>query len=104
MKKTVIAAALLCLAASPAVFSAQEVDSNDACAVFLCMAGKVQGSNPAECSGAVGKFFSINAFKKKHRFNPLKTLDMRKQFLGNCASADPDYVRKILSKFGRLRG
>ncbi|BEM75885.1 TrbM/KikA/MpfK family conjugal transfer protein [Salmonella enterica] len=104
MKKTAIAAALLCLFASNVASAGEKVDANDPCAVFLCMAGKVYGQSPGECSGAVKKFFSINAFKKKHRFNPGKTFDMRKEFLGQCASADPAHVSKILSKFGRIRG
>ncbi|WP_339049410.1 TrbM/KikA/MpfK family conjugal transfer protein [Candidatus Hamiltonella endosymbiont of Tuberolachnus salignus] len=103
MKKTVTAAACLCLSVIPAVFADERIEAHDPCTVFLCMAGKVEGANPSECSGAVRTFFSLNAFKK-FRFNPLKTLDLRKQFLGHCASADPAYVSKILSQFGRLRG
>lgn len=104
MKKTAIAAALLCLAASTTVYAENKVDPDDPCTVFLCMAGKVQGENPGECSGAVRKFFSFNAFKKKHRFDPGRTFDMRKEFLGQCPAADPEFVKKILSKFGRVRG
>lgn len=105
MNKKAIAAALLCLTASTMpVMADDNVDSGDPCTVFLCMAGKVQGESSAECNGAVKKFFSINAFKKKHRFNPGKTFDMRKEFLGQCASADPEYMGKILSKFGKVRG
>lgn len=80
------------------------VDSNDPCTVFLCMAGMALGEQPSECSRAIRKFFSINAFKKHHRFNPGKTFDMRRDFLGQCPGADPEHVSKILSKFGRLRG
>ncbi|CAI2794090.1 conjugal transfer protein TrbM [Serratia ficaria] len=105
MKKTAIAAALLCLTATTMPAMADDnVDSGDPCTVFLCMAGKVMGESPSECNGAVKKFFSINAFKKKHRFNPGKTFDMRQEFLGQCASADPATVSKILSRFGKIRG
>ncbi|MGE3087479.1 conjugal transfer protein, partial [Klebsiella pneumoniae] len=45
-----------------------------------------------------------NAFKKHHRFNPGKTFDMRKEFLGGCKAADPESISKILSKFGRVKG
>lgn len=118
MKKTAIAAALLCMVASvhSPVFAAEAehidprdvvapgISDSDPCKVFLCMAGMVYGENPSECHGSVKKFFSINAFKKKHRFNPGKTFDMRKQFLGNCPSADRDHLNKIMNKFGRIRG
>ena len=57
-----------------------------------------------ECSNAQKAFFKINAFKKHHRFNPGKTFDMRKEFLGECKAADPEAISKILSKFGRVRG
>lgn len=98
-----IAAALLCLAAGSTASAEDKVDSDDPCTVFLCMAGKVQGENSGECSGAVRKFFSFNAFKKKHRFDPGRTFDMRKDFLMQCANADPEYMNKILSRFGRVR-
>lgn len=104
MKKITIVAALLCLAASQPVFADEQVDSGDPCTVFFCMAGKLTGSGGSECNGPVKKFFSFNAFKKHHRFNPGDTFNMRKAFLGQCPSADPAYVSKILSKFGRMRG
>lgn len=104
MKKTAIVAALLCLIASNVASAGEKADARDPCAVFLCMAGKVYGQSPGECSGAVKKFFSINAFRKINHFNPGKTFDMRRAFLAQCASADPAHVSKILSKFGRIRG
>ena len=101
MKKTAIAAALLCLTATTMPAMADDnVDSGDPCTVFLCMAGKVMGDRPSECNVALKKFVRINAFKK----NPGKTFDMRQEFLGQCASADPATVSKILSKFGKIRG
>lgn len=101
MKKIAIAAALLCLAAG---FSTPSFAA-DPCEVVLCMYGKVTGnSGGSECRSAEKDFFRINAFKKKRRFNPGKTFDMRKQFLGQCKAADPTAVSKILAKFGRVRG
>ncbi|KEJ47154.1 putative incN plasmid KikA protein [Escherichia coli 1-392-07_S4_C1] len=49
------------------------------------MYGKATGnSGGSECSSAERAFFKINAFKKHHRFNPGKTFDMRKEFLGSA--------------------
>ncbi|WP_054177346.1 conjugal transfer protein [Citrobacter sp. CtB7.12] len=82
----------------------ENIDPNDPCDVTVCMWGEVTGNSQQECHGAVRKFFSLNAFKKHHRFSPGKTFDMRKQFLGQCNSASPDAASKILSKYGRVRG
>ncbi|EBM9948425.1 hypothetical protein SNO15_004458 [Salmonella enterica] len=117
MKKTAIAAALLCLAAgfSFPAFSAEDdqsvdltginqaIDDHDPCTVFLCMAGKLKGENPSECHGPQKTFFNI-VKKKKGHFNPSRTLNARKAFLGNCPSAPGDIVEKILSKYGKKRG
>ncbi|AYC19694.1 hypothetical protein DZA65_02816 [Dickeya dianthicola] len=101
MKKPIIAATLLCLAAG---FSAPSFAA-DPCEVVLCMYGKATGNGGGnECSSAERAFFSINAFKKHHRFNPGKTFEMRRDFLAQCASADPAAVSQILSRFGRMRG
>lgn len=101
MKKNVYAAALLCLAAG---FTAP-VFAADPCEVVLCMYGKAVGSGGgSDCSSAEKAFFSINAFKKHHHFDPSKTSDMRKEFLGDCGSADPDAIAKIISSFGRIQG
>ncbi|HHP8568162.1 TPA: TrbM/KikA/MpfK family conjugal transfer protein, partial [Klebsiella pneumoniae] len=48
-------------------------------------------------------FFNI-VKKNKHGFLPNHTLNARKAFLGECPSADPEAVNKILSKFGKVRG
>lgn len=101
MKKTVIAAAVLCLTAGTPIYSF----AADPCEVVLCMYGKSTGnSGGSECSSAERAFFKINAFKKHHRFNPGKTFDMRKEFLGEYKAADPESISKILSKFGRVKG
>jgi len=115
MKKTLITG-LICLLGATQTAKAEDdtsppetalsvaVDSGDPCTVFLCMAGMASGGRPSECDGAVRKFFSINAFKKHHRFNPGKTSDMRRDFLGQCPGADPEHISNILSQFGRRRG
>lgn len=101
MKRIAIAAGLLCLSAGFSVPSF----AADPCEVVLCMYGKVTGnSGGSECRSAEKAFFSINSFKKHHRFNPNKTADMRKDFLGECKAADPEVISKIVSKFGRVRG
>lgn len=101
MKKTVIAVAVLCLTAGTPIYSF----AADPCEVVLCMYGKSTGnSGGSECSSAERAFFKINAFKKHHHFNPGKTFDMRKGFLGECKAADPESTSKILSKFGRMKG
>ncbi|MDC9589618.1 hypothetical protein PSI23_09955 [Xenorhabdus sp. XENO-10] len=67
--------------------------------------GKVTGnSGGSECRSAEKAFFRINALKKRHRFNPGKMFNLRKQFLGQCSSADPVAVSQILTKFGKIRG
>ncbi|HGJ5878695.1 MAG TPA: TrbM/KikA/MpfK family conjugal transfer protein [Arsenophonus nasoniae] len=81
---------------------AQNVDTDDPCTVFLCMAGKVRGENPSECAAPVKTFVNILKWKKGHiRWS--KTIDARKVFLSGCAEADPVEISKIISKFGRMR-
>ncbi|MHB7235989.1 TrbM/KikA/MpfK family conjugal transfer protein, partial [Klebsiella pneumoniae] len=57
----------------------------------------------SECRSAEKAFFNI-VKKNKHGFLPNHTLNARKAFLGECPSADPEAVNKILSKFGKVRG
>ena len=87
MKKNVIAAAALCLAAGTPVYSF----SANPCEVVL------------ECRSAEKAFFKI-VKKNKHGFLPNHTLKVRKAFLGECPDADPKTVNKILSRFGKVRG
>lgn len=79
-----------------------KIDSNDPCTVFLCMAGKVVGENSSQCSAPQKKFFSIVAKKHGH-FNGGRTSNARSGFIGQCKSADPSMISKIISKFGSLR-
>lgn len=99
MKKTAIAAALLCLSAgvSTPAFAA------DLCEVVLCMAGKVLGqSGGSECSSAEKSFFNI-VKKNKHGFLPSHTADARKALISQCKEADPATIASIISKFGRVK-
>lgn len=101
MKKTFLGAALLCLTVTlPApVFAA------DACDVVVCMYGKMTGGDGGEsCKSAERDFFSINAFKKKGRFDATKTADIRRALLNGCSGADPVEISKIIAKFGQIRG
>lgn len=100
MKYSAITAAMLCIAAGTPVYSF----AADPCEVVLCMYGKATGnSGGSECRSAERAFFKI-VKKNKHGFLPSHTLNARKAFLGECASADPAAVNKILSIFGRVRG
>lgn len=100
MKYSAIAAAMLCIAAVTPVYSF----AAGPCEVVLCMYGKATGnSGGSECRSAERAFFNI-VKKNKHGFLPNHTLNARKDFLGACASSDPEAVNKILSRFGRVRG
>ncbi|HEY3985231.1 MULTISPECIES: TrbM/KikA/MpfK family conjugal transfer protein [Enterobacteriaceae] len=103
MKHTAIAAALLCAAVAVPAFAGDDADANDPCAIYLCMAGKLEGGNPAECDPMYKNFMNIK--KKKHgAFLPGQTADARKTLLQKCAAADQTIINKIISKFGRLKG
>lgn len=102
MQKSVITAALLCALSAPALAD-DDADPDDPCAIFLCLAGKLDGSNPAECDPMYKNFMSIK--KKKHGdFSPGKTADARRSKLNACPSADGGRIDKIISKYGRLKG
>lgn len=80
----------------------QKINSGDPCTVFLCMAGKTMGESPSECHGPEKKFFSIISKKHGH-FNGGRTSNARNSFLGQCPTADPKIVSKIIRKFGSVR-
>lgn len=66
------------------------------------MAGKVMGKGGGkECRRSEKEFFRVAKFKKG-KFKPAATFNLRKRLLGGCASADPEYVKKILSAFGKM--
>ncbi|ECD5393989.1 TPA: conjugal transfer protein [Salmonella enterica subsp. enterica serovar Kottbus] len=103
MKFYFVAVMLFCFVVNSVYAEKNKVDPNDPCDVYFCMAGMVYG-NKSECQPAIKKFFSIQSFKKHHRFNPSKTFRERSKFLGQCSTADPAHVSKIMSKFGRMKG
>ncbi|EPA0325362.1 TrbM/KikA/MpfK family conjugal transfer protein [Klebsiella aerogenes] len=102
MKKTVTTAVLLCAFAAGTAHAEEKADPNDPCAMVLCLAGKLDGSSPAECDPMYKSFMSIRK-KNKHGFLPNHTADARKKKLNECPSADAGTVNKIISSFGRLK-
>ncbi len=75
-------------------------DSGDPCVAVTCLYGQMTGNSQNECNAAVKAFKSI---KKHGIFDPTKTLKKRTNFLNGCPSADPDIVKQILKKFGKLK-
>lgn len=66
------------------------------------MAGKVMGKGGGKaCRTSEKAFFKVVKFQKG-KFKPSATFNLRKQLLGGCSSADPEYVKKILSAFGKM--
>ena len=83
MKKTVIAAAVLCLTAGTPIYSF----AADPCEVVLCMYGKATGnSGGSECSSAERAFFKINAFNACYFFHVTFS---NRYFLKNIIIAPP---------------
>ncbi|WP_210461823.1 conjugal transfer protein [Pantoea ananatis] len=98
MKKTVTAAALLCLAASLTA----PAHAADPCEMVMCMWGKVTGNSGGDdCKGPEKAFFD-KVKKKKGKFSPSETADARKEMLMGCKGADPLSIAEIISKFGRM--
>ncbi|EBJ5156723.1 arginine transporter [Salmonella enterica] len=82
----------------------EKVDAGDPCTVAFCLYGELVGQSGGKaCRAPIKKFFSIAKFGK-HGFDPSKTLKKRKGFLGGCPSLDSGIQKKLLSKFGKLRG
>ncbi|MBG6240753.1 MAG: hypothetical protein EKE20_01570 [Candidatus Symbiopectobacterium sp. Dall1.0] len=102
MNKIMLTVAGLLLATNLSVFANEKIDSDDPCTVVLCMYGKLQGNNQSECSGAVGKFFSLSKFGR-HGFDPWKTFIKRRNFLDGCPTADPAIIGDIMKQFGKIR-
>ncbi|HDQ4465233.1 TPA: conjugal transfer protein [Pseudomonas aeruginosa] len=102
-------------AAAVLVVAAGDSQAMSACEVALCMYGKTTGnSGGGECRSAEKKFFSIEV-RKKGKFKPNPTFNLRKAYLNQCSEADPDAVArklgadpaaksKILNKYGRVPG
>lgn len=98
MKKTVLAAALLCLAASLSA----PAHATDPCEMVMCMWGRMTGSSGGDdCKGPEKAFFD-KVIKKKGKFKPSDTADARRALLLQCKAADPAAISQIISKFGRI--
>ncbi|AZH37159.1 arginine transporter [Salmonella enterica] len=78
-------------------------DAGDPCFAVMCLYGQLTGNTQKGCDPAVKAFKAIKGTKKHGIFDPTKTLRKRTQFLNGCPTADPDTVKKILNKFGRLK-
>ncbi|EKR7954443.1 arginine transporter [Salmonella enterica] len=83
--------------------SEESPDSGDPCVTVTCLYGQMTGNSQNECNAAVKAFKSIKATKKHGIFDPVKTLKKRTKFINGCPSADPDIVKQILKKFGKLK-
>ncbi|MGM8766056.1 TrbM/KikA/MpfK family conjugal transfer protein [Enterobacter asburiae] len=104
MKKSVITAALLCALSAPAFAADSDTaDPGDPCAMVLCLAGKLNGSSPAECDPMYKNFMSIKK-KKDGSFLPDHTAAARQRKLSACPTADSGLVNDIIKRFGRLKG
>ncbi|MTG30916.1 kikA from plasmid origin [Escherichia coli] len=91
MNKTVIAAAVLCMAAGTPIYSF----AADPCEVVLCMYGKATGnSGGSECRSAEKAFFNI-VKKNKHGFLPNHTLNAR---CHERCNSDPHPTPEIRSR------
>ncbi|EAS2965989.1 TrbM/KikA/MpfK family conjugal transfer protein [Escherichia coli] len=76
----------------------------DPCKSVFCLYGKAVGrSGGGECSSAEKDFFN-KIEKRKGKIRWSKTVDLRKNFLNQCSTADPAAISLIMSKFGRVRG
>ena len=63
MKKTVTTAVLLCAFAAGTAHAEEKADPNDPCAMVLCLAGKLDGSSPAECDPMYKRGLRANGTK-----------------------------------------
>lgn len=102
MKKTAMAAVMLCLSAGTSL----PVLADEPCNMVLCMWGKVSGSGSEGCNDQIKKFFKKQV-TKKGAFRPDKTADARKDMLmQECPSAmaPAQFINDIISKFGRVKG
>ena len=83
-------------------------DDDDACRMFLCMSGKVQGNGEAGgCSGAVSEYFAIQVWDPT--FDPDATASLRDARIGQCNGimSDPSgrnaQLRQLINiAYGRL--
>ena len=102
MKKSVIAAALLCIAAGASL----PAKADEPCNMTLCMWGKVAGADQDGCQEQIKKFFKKQV-KKKGSFLPDHTADARKDMLTQecpASMAPAQFINDIIKKFGRMKG
>jgi hypothetical protein len=97
MKYSIIAAAVLCIAAGTPVYSLLLTRAK---LYFVCTVKQPETMEEVNAILQSGTFFIVK--KNKHGFLP-NTLNARKDFLGECASADPEAVNKILSSLAGQR-
>ncbi|EOO0393297.1 TrbM/KikA/MpfK family conjugal transfer protein [Escherichia coli] len=83
--------------------SEDKPDAGDPCVAVTCLYGQLTGNSQSECNPAVKAFKAIKGTKKHGIFDPTKTLRKRTLFLNSCPTADPDIVKKLLKKYGRLK-
>ena len=61
----------------------QAIADDDACQMFLCMSGKVQGNGEASgCSGSISDYFAIQVWDPT--FDPNATASLRNERIGQC--------------------
>lgn len=102
MKKTAVAAVLLCMTAGINL----PAKADEPCNMTLCMWGKFNGSDSDGCQDQIKKFFKKQV-KKKGSFLPDHTADARKDMLVKecpAAMAPAEFINDIIKKFGRLKG
>lgn len=102
MKKSVIAAAVLCIAAGASL----PAKADEPCNMTLCMWGQVAGAGKDGCQEQIKKFYKKQV-KKKGSFLPDHTADARKDMLMQecpASMAPAQFINDIIKKFGRLKG
>lgn len=101
MKKTVIAAVVLCMTAGLNL----PVKADEPCNMTMCMWGKFNGAEKTGCEDEINNFFKKQV-KSKGSFLPDHTADARKDMLMKecpAAMAPAEFIDSIIKKFGRLK-
>jgi hypothetical protein len=97
--KGITLAVIIALGAS---FSVPAMAEDD-CKRALCMFGLLMGENDSTCSSAINSYFSILVWKRgKVKWS--QTADKRMSALNSCPGADPDKMKNVNDKFGKLWG
>lgn len=86
------------------VLSASVAQAKDPCGVELCMGGMtMMREEPEQCREHISDFFDIVKYKNGH-FSPSKTKKARTDFLDQCESGNANDKKRIIAKYGTLRG